>query len=132
VLHGLAFNLSAAAAPISGAEQRDGAAAAPGSGSSVTLQLSGAQILQQMAAQRVSAASRWVEVSGGTLDVRAFSTVHLRFWSHEGWKHGLRWSHAELRPLATPGASDGSSRRSRQQQQQLSAVASLAAGCRVA
>lgn len=75
----------------------------------VTVQYENAVIqeLKQLCQQQ---RSRWGVLSGGILQVSAYSTVHLRFWSHQtSLKTNMSWAYVELRPLES----------SQQQQQQL-------------
>lgn len=52
--------------------------------------------------------------SAGRISVTGISNVHVRFWSHEGWKSRLGWAYAELRPVLSPAQEQLEEERRRQ------------------
>lgn len=71
-------------------------------------------VLEQLKQQCRLQAARWGIISGGVLQVSQYSTVHLRFWSHENtYKKGIRWACVQLRPLdSSPQQEHGESQQS--------------------
>lgn len=67
---------------------------------SVTVQYTGA-VINELWEKCTRQSAKWGVISGGILHVDKFSTVKLRFWSHDNtYKQNMYWAYVDLKPLS--------------------------------